>query len=99
MNASQISQTLDSAAGLLTAVSRADTDPGTRVHCLLALDHLHLAGARDTDRPDITGTPHPQVIRAALRQLAALPFDVFSQPEILDAAAAARLALARAEDA
>jgi hypothetical protein len=58
-----------------------------------------VAGA-DTTRVASVATSNTaeQTIRAALAQLAALPPEVFARDDVLDAADAARTALARAED-
>lgn len=90
---------IDTAAALLTSVGRADTDPGTGLHCLLAAEHLRVAGADPSRWASITADTVEQVIRAALGQLALLPPDVFATDNILAAAEAAQTALERAEDA
>jgi hypothetical protein len=99
MLASDIARTIDTAAALLSAVGRADTNAGASLHCLLAAEHLRVAGADPSGCADIAPDTAEHVIRAALAQLAALPPDTFAGPDILAAASAARTALARAQDA
>jgi hypothetical protein len=89
---------IDAAAALLNAAGRADTNPGTRIHCLLAAEHLRGAGADPSRWTDIGVDAVEHVIRTALMHLAALPPDVFARTEILDAASAARTALTRTEE-
>ena len=100
MYAAEITRRIDTAAYLLGAVGRAaDTTPGAGVHCLLAADHLRVTGADATRVAGAaTSGTAEQSIRAALAELAALPPEVFAQDDVLDAADAARIALARAED-
>lgn len=100
MYAAEITRSFDTAAALLSAAGRAaDTTPAAGIHCLLAADHLRVAGADATRSvwAAKSGTAE-QTIRAALAQLATLPPEVFARDDVLDAADAARTALARAED-
>jgi hypothetical protein len=99
MLAVDIARTIDIAAGLLNAVGRADTSAGVSLHCLLAVEHLRVAGEDPSSSAGIAGDTVEDVIRTALRHLATLPLDVFARTDILTAASAARTALARAEDA
>ena len=100
MYVTEIARRIDTAARLLSAVGRAaDTTPGAGIHCLVAADHLRVAGA-DATRGAGAATPGTaeQTIRVALAELAGLPPEVFARDDVLDAADAARTALARAED-
>jgi hypothetical protein len=90
---------INAAAALLSSVGRADTDPGAGLYCLLAAEHLRVAGAEPSRWAAITAGAVEQVIRAALAQLALLPPDVFATDSIVAAAEAAQTALERAEDA
>src|SRR4051812_12405252 len=98
MHMIDIARKIDAAAELLNAAGRADTAPGTRVHSLLAAEHLRVAGADTTRSTAIVDNNVQRLIRVALTTLAALPPEVFARADILAAASAARTALARAEE-
>lgn len=91
--------TLDSAASRLYSMGRHHADElpaSTRLNCLAAAGYLAAGGARVVAAPvtDFAGT-----LRAVLDDLADLPPHIFAEAEILDAARAARTALARLDEA
>ena len=73
-------------------------DPGAQLHCLLAAERLRGAGALTRPQP-LHRADAATAIRAALQRLASLPLDVFAQPAVVEAAAAARRALDLADAA
>ena len=97
MPATDVARRINTAAALLTAAGRADIDPGASLHCLLAAEHLRVAGADPSRWAAIAADTVDQTIRTALAHLATLPPEVFATDDILAAAAAARTALVRAD--
>ena len=95
----EVGRRIDTAAALLTAAGHADSDPAESLHCLLAVDHLLVAGADPTGWAAMNADAVQPAIREALAHLGALPREAFARPHIVAAAAAAQTALERAEDA
>jgi hypothetical protein len=91
---------LDCAASQLLSIGRANPDRvhgGVALRCLAAADLLQATGAQAqrVEIPDRRLSPSLQsmAIRSACQQLAALPLELFGQPLVSYAAAAARRAL------
>jgi hypothetical protein len=100
MGDSETACRLDAAASLLYSVGRAHpdhSDPGVRLHCLAGAHHLGAAGAVVT-RSELAHAELEATIRAAMKELGALPASVFATPDVLAAADAAQIALERLED-
>lgn len=90
--------TLDSAAARLYSLGRqsgGDLPSSTRLNCLTAASYLADTGAALITVP----VRHcAQTLADVLAELAALPPHVFADEGVLEAAAAARTAMARLED-
>ena len=87
---------LSYAASLLDAVGadREQVPADIALECLYAAELLELAGARTERTPLIDGDPRASV-RAAMAALGLLDEAAFANPQVVDAARAARHALRR----
>ncbi len=88
---------LDEAASCLLAVGYADpfgTEPGVRLHCLWAVEHLRTMGAHpERVLEPLLAEEVDGKIRVALRFLTSLPPDVAASRSVIEAIATARAAL------
>ena len=96
MTAGGTSDPVSYAASLLGAVGadREQVPADIALECLYAAELLEIAGARAESTPLIDGDPRASV-RAAMGALGLLDEAVFTSPQVLDAARAARHPLRR----